>query len=297
MNLNQLYYFQVLAKREHYTLASKELFISQPSLTYAIKELEKELGVSLFDKVGRNIILNNNGKTFLDYVDQSLNTLNTGIQVMKNQSHDELQSVQISVIPTVVNTYLAPIIKSIHETNPLIQINFRSEKTLDVIEGVKNHKYDFGICSKLNHDNLTFLPLLHEELILIVSKNHPLSKQKKISFHDIIQYPFITYQKEISIYNTIMELFKNENLTPNILYQLDDETSIASMVSRDFGIAIIANNELIKPIKDIEIIHLDIDFNSRIIYLVYDPYYQMSSTATHLIDYIISHEVNIMKKN
>ncbi|MEG0365356.1 MAG: hypothetical protein RR585_00875, partial [Coprobacillus sp.] len=73
----------------------------------------------------------------------------------------------------------------------------------------------------------------------------------------------------------------------------DEETSIASMVSRDFGIAIIANNELVKPFNDIEIIHLDIDYNSRIIYLVYDPNYRMSSTASRLIDYIISNEITV----
>ncbi|MEG0275834.1 MAG: LysR family transcriptional regulator [Coprobacillus sp.] len=293
MNLNQLYYFQVLAKHQHYTLASKELYISQPSLTYAIKELEKELGVSLFDKRGRNIFLNTYGKTFLEYVNQSLETLDHGIQAMKTQSHDELQTIHISVIPTVVSTYLAPIIKKINEINPNIQINFRSEKTLEVIQGVKDHKYDFGICSKLNNDSLHYLPLLHEELVLIVSKDHPLSKKKKVTFKDMIQYPFITYQKEISIYKVIMNLFEKENLTPQVLYQLDDETSIASMVSQDFGIAIIAYNELIKPIKDIEIIHLDIDFNSRIIYLAFDPQYKMSSTASHFIDYIISNEIDL----
>lgn len=293
MNLNQLYYFQTLAKHQHYTIASKELFISQPSLTYAIKELEKELGVTLFDKQGRNIVLNSNGKVFLDYVNQSLDTLDNGIQAMKSQSNDELQVINISVIPTIVNTYLAPIIKTINEINSHIQINFRTGKTLEIIQGVKDHKYDFGICSKINDNALKYLPILHEELVLIVSKNHPLLKKKNISFHDMVKYPFITYQNEISIYHTIMNLFKKENLSPSILYQLDDETSIASMVSRDFGIAIIANNELVKPFNDIEIIHLDIDYNSRIIYLVYDPNYRMSSTASRLIDYIISNEITV----
>lgn len=84
MNLNQLYYFKTLAKYQHYTKASQELFISQPSLTYAIKELEKELGTKLFIKKGRNVYLSENGKVFLSYVDKSLKTLNEGILKVQN---------------------------------------------------------------------------------------------------------------------------------------------------------------------------------------------------------------------
>ena len=98
MNLNQLYYFQTLAKCEHYTQASKELFISQPSLTYAMKELEKELGCPLFYKSGRNIKLTDEGKQFLEYVNKSLSTLNEGITLIQSQSHQVQQTITIILL-------------------------------------------------------------------------------------------------------------------------------------------------------------------------------------------------------
>lgn len=96
MNLNQLYYFQTLAKLEHYTKASEQLYIAQPSLTHAMKELEQELGVTLFIKKGRNIQLSPEGKIFLEYVNQSLETLNIGINELKNHYKDNRSMIEIN---------------------------------------------------------------------------------------------------------------------------------------------------------------------------------------------------------
>ena len=293
MNLNQLYYFQTLAKYQHYTKASQELYISQPSLTHAMKELEKELGVSLFIKKGRNVILSAAGELFLNYVNQSLAILEQGVNHVQNQYKDEQHVVEISVIPTIINTYLAPVLKEISTSHPEITVKFRSEKTLDIIQGVKHNHYDFGICSKIDDSSLTYLPITYEELVLITSLNHPLSQKEEISLQDIVQYPFITYQKNISIYHSIMQLFKEHQLQPHILYELDDETSIASMVSLDFGISIVANNDLLKPFHNIQIIHLNIKQDARTVYLVYNSSRKLSQTATQFIDYIISNHVQL----
>ena len=70
MNLNQLYYFQKVAQLQHYHQAAKELNISQPSLSRSIANLEEELGVSLFQKNGRNIELTKYGSIFLEHVNR-----------------------------------------------------------------------------------------------------------------------------------------------------------------------------------------------------------------------------------
>lgn len=271
MNLNQLRYFQKLAETQHYTKASQELFISQPSLTHAIKELEHELGVTLFDKKGRNVYLNENGRCFSEYVDQALKTLDHGIIQIQNRYKDEQKMIEASVIPTVVKSYFALIVKKMTEEHPEYKIQFHSEKTLDIIQGIMKNQYDFGICSKLEENGLKYIPLLSEEMVLITTVDHPLTKLEHITLADIANYPLITYHKHISIYKVVMDLFEKEKITPNVLYELDDETSIASMVSLDFGVAIVANNFTLNSSEQIQITHLDIDPHARLIYLVYNP--------------------------
>ncbi len=78
MNLQQIQYFKVIAELEHYTRAAEKLLISQPSLSYAMSELELELGAPLFRKVGRGVTLTKYGKSFLQHAERSLRELEEG---------------------------------------------------------------------------------------------------------------------------------------------------------------------------------------------------------------------------
>ncbi len=84
MNLKHLQYFRVLAKTQHYTKAAAQLYITQPSLSQAIGELEKELNIKLFEKVGRNIKLTKYGQYFLTYVENGLEELERVKEIFKS---------------------------------------------------------------------------------------------------------------------------------------------------------------------------------------------------------------------
>lgn len=86
MTLDQLYYFKKLAELEHYTNAASELFISQPSLSLSIKNLEEELGVTLLQKKGRNVILTNSGRDFYNCVSEIFSILNNGVAAIKHNT-------------------------------------------------------------------------------------------------------------------------------------------------------------------------------------------------------------------
>lgn len=89
MNLYHLRYFITLAHLEHYTKAAEKLMITQPSLSSAISSLEKELGVSLFEKEGRNVVLTKCGKMFFAAVQESLEILDSNVATLKSISNGE----------------------------------------------------------------------------------------------------------------------------------------------------------------------------------------------------------------
>ena len=91
MNLYHLRYFVTLAHLEHYTKAAEILTITQPSLSHAISSLEKELGVKLFEKDGRNIVLTKCGQTFLTDIEQSLDTLDSSVKRLRLAGRGEGQ--------------------------------------------------------------------------------------------------------------------------------------------------------------------------------------------------------------
>ena len=96
MKLHQLRYFQCLAHYLHYRKASEALYISQPTLSFAIKELEKELVVALFKKEGRTIQLSQEGKIFLDYVSKSLQILDEGIHAIQPKKEIKISSIPMT---------------------------------------------------------------------------------------------------------------------------------------------------------------------------------------------------------
>ncbi|MBE0194820.1 LysR family transcriptional regulator, partial [Klebsiella michiganensis] len=101
MNLKQLYYFKRLAETEHYTEAASSLFITQPSLSHAITELEKELGVALSTRKGRNVKITQNGKRFLPYVEDALASLENDRMTLQKNSDENKENIRIAFIYTM----------------------------------------------------------------------------------------------------------------------------------------------------------------------------------------------------
>ena len=266
MKLHQLHYFQCLAHYLHYRKASEALYISQPTLSFAIKELEKELGVALFKKEGRTISLTSEGKTFLNYVTKSLQILDEGVKAISPK-----QDIQISSIPTVINSFLVPFIIQLQKEHPEINIQFRSEKTETITQKILNNQYDFGICSKIDETHLKYIPLIKRKLVIVLSKDNPLSKKENLELKDLLDYPFYTYQKNMTLYKTIKELFLSQNLPFKPTNYFDDENSMIGLVNANLAISIMEDNDTLLSYPNIVKKEITLPYQEREIYIVYHP--------------------------
>ena len=157
MNLYHLRYFATLAHLEHYTKAAEILSITQPSLSHAISSLEKELGVKLFEKDGRNVVLTKCGQAFLVDVEQALNMLDSSVNKLQMTGFGEgridiaeLRVLSSTVVPNFVKGFLDS------SSNKKIDFHFHSSTglTSDMIQGLKERKYDIAFCSKMDNEPL-----------------------------------------------------------------------------------------------------------------------------------------------
>lgn len=251
MNLNQLNYFVALAHIEHYTKAAEMLSITQPSLSHAIHLLEEELGTTLFRKQGRNIILTKYGRLFLEYAEESLNTLDTGIRKIRTMTGQACGNIDLgyiytlgsSFVPKLVNTFLS------EHADMDIQFHFTVSNTSALIKGLKEERFDVIFCSKKeNEKDIEFLPIVGEELVVITPKNHPLSSFESVTLSDTIQYPQICFTNSSGLRPIIDSLFHAENLDPHIAYEIEEDASMAGLVAENFGIAIIPNIPILKTL-------------------------------------------------
>ncbi|MDP4105175.1 MAG: LysR family transcriptional regulator [Bacillota bacterium] len=241
MNLRQLQYFRELAKIEHITQAAEKLSITQPSLSHAISELEKELGTFLFEKQGRNIRLTKYGKYFLTYVDNALEELEKGQKNLRELTSPGHGRIDLAFIYTLGAEIVPNMIKAFvsNEEHKDISFSFHQGTTKSLISRLKEDRYDLAFCSFVeNEPEIEFTPLVQQELVLVVPHDHPLATQDSIDLKDTASYPFIFYSKKSGLRPIIDGLFAKVNITPNMICEVVEDSAIAGLVSINYGIAV-----------------------------------------------------------
>lgn len=294
MNLSQLYYFKKLAELQHYTKAAKELYISQPSLSDSMSSLEKELGVTLFQKEGRTTRLTKYGSEFYEHVTAALRELEHGIAVVKRHSGQIGGTVDIGCIPTLLGDYLAGAINNYSTFhNPMTKFSVYQGVTLDIIPRVKSGQYDLGFCSKVeNEPDLVFVPITTQELIVVVNKEHPLARQKGVYLQELKPYMVTTYRLDIPIGQVVQRWLKPKQIEASYLY--DSEITICGLVSRKSMVGLVARTPYQRQFDNlVEVELLDVPKDARLVYMVYSKKNFITSAVEAFADYMVAYELDL----
>lgn len=204
MTLQQLRYATGIARYGSFNEASSHLFISQPSLSAAIRELEKEIGIIIFTRTNRGVSVSAEGAEFLGYARQVIeqaDLLETRYRDARPQR--QLFSVSAQHYAFAVNAFV-DLVRELGGDE--YEYTLRETKTHEIIEDLKNLRSEIGILY-LNEFNsavlkklftesrLEFTPLFDAYPHIFVNSNHPLTKQKRVSLDDLAEYPCISFEQ------------------------------------------------------------------------------------------------------
>ena len=236
MNLMHLRYFCKLAETQHYTKAATELFISQPGLSGAIDSLESELGITLFQKKGRNVTLTKYGKEFYGYVREALHVLDAGIDAASVHTGTLNGVVRMSTITTIDDSFLPMIISSFRKLYPLVSFRFFQGQTTQVLQGIEDDIYDVGFCSYLRRNEypeIAAVPVLTQQVVAVVHKNHPLADRKSVTLSELASYNVYSYADSQPIGRQIQQLLETlaPELSPHMLhFDMHNEIFLAGLL-------------------------------------------------------------------
>lgn len=259
MNLYHLRYFATLAHLEHYTKAAEILAITQPSLSHAIASLEKELGVKLFEKEGRNVVLTKCGQAFLTDVEQALDMLDSSINKLQMTGSGEgridiamLRTLSTQTVPGFVRGFLED------KADKKIDFYFHSSTglTTDILQGLKDRRYDVAFCSMMDNEPLIeFIPIARQELVLVVPLDHPLANRDSIDLKETLEYPQIVFSKRSGLRYVIDKLFDQCGGKPQIAYSMEEDQGVAGLAGAGFGIAVVPYMDVLHsmPVKILQI--------------------------------------------
>lgn len=291
MNLFYLRYFVTLAKVQQYTKAAEQLCITQPSLSHAISQLEKELGLPLFEKSGRKTTLTRFGEEFLICAERSLATLDAGVESLQRSAHGDglirlgfLRPLGVEFVPKLAAEFLR------RESGLNVQFTFHTGVSQALLEGLSARKYDLVFCSEPSQKlGFTAVPVQKQELVLIVPKNHPLASNHSIELSETAPYPQVFFEKSSGIRAVVEQMFRRVGVEPCIAYETEEDQVVAGLVAQGFGIAVVPYMDLLLKL-DVNILQISSPAYERNLFMVSDNSTFMPPCVKRFRQFVIDSE-------
>ena len=198
MNYNYLRYFSVLAQVEHYTLAAARLGISQPSLSSAIHILETELGgIKLFEKVGRNIRLTEEGRYYRERVDAALQELDTASMTLRDSKVTAPVVIRMGLISGTLSGTVANLVAEHIRQDDRIRFLITESESEELMDLVRQEKLDMAIVDTTNRDrSLHFRKLCQRNFFAALPEGHPLAEAEALAPQDLSQQSQIVFNSD-----------------------------------------------------------------------------------------------------
>lgn len=297
MTLLQLKYFQTLAYILHYSRAAEALHIAQPSLSYSIAELEKELGVQLFDRRGRTVSLSKAGKEFLPYVEKALDLIRYGTNVIQNEYRRNLSHVRIGYIYSICTDFIPLVVDAINKELALTNIKVEYEQLLANAELDKLRNQEINLAFTVHTaDDIHSIPLFYQKIYLAVSPDHPLAKRNHIHTEDFVNEPIILLDKASNMRAIALNIYNKVHAVPNIAFEVSECNAALQFVARGMAISLLPQlpDFTAAPVKYIEI--KDPDYK-RIVYLSWSKHTMLSQATIQVRDFLSEYYAMVEKES
>lgn len=291
MTLLQLQYFYTLARICHYTRAAQELNISQPALSYSIRELEREIGGKLFEKRSRKVELTAYGKTLLPYVESALFQLEKGLSAVSELIGNEKSSVSVGYFHSIAGSVVPQLIKGFYQQEDHRKVQFELMEGIsdEVLSALLVGKLDFAFATQ-REDWVESVQIQSQPLYLAVPIDHPLAKTGPVTFEQFAREPQIAMKKPSNLRSQIDCIFRDRGTEPDIAFEVRDCTTALQYVGMTLGTAVVPDissvdrsRVSILPIQDPKN-----DF-SRPIYFAWSKSRALSPSAELVKNYVLEH--------
>jgi DNA-binding transcriptional LysR family regulator len=296
MDFKQLKTFITICELKSFTATANSLGYAQSTITTQIKLLEDELGTSLFNRIGKNISLTNEGKKLLPFAKQIIQ-LERSIFNNIYSTTEASGHLIIGTPESLCNLLVPQIIKIFKNKYPKVNIEIKLATTKKLPAMLKNNEIDLAFIIGNSHriPELKSIFISKERMCFLASPEHPLISSKNLSLNDICNYPLILTSKECEYRSVLINLAVQYNLNPNIALQTSNINAIKTFVKNNLGIAFLPYVSVEDSIETNQLKVLDypdnkFDITSELIFHKdKDIFYSMQCFIDTVNEYVNSH--------
>ncbi len=237
MELLQLKYFLTVARCEHVTEAAGKLHVTQSSLSKTIQRLEDDLGVPLFDRIGRKLRLNDFGRTFLQRTEKALFELEQGKREIADLSNPDQGTLQLAV--TTAST-LPGILREFRKNKPDIQFHVQMVSLENMSRLLHRGEVDFCLSSPpIEGDDIECQILYDDPIVVAVPMGHRYADRSSIQLTELKDERFVGVKQGYGVRDMVDSVCQSAGFLPKYVYEEDEPARLTALVEAEIGLAFI----------------------------------------------------------
>lgn len=260
MDIQSLNIFVQVAELNSFTKAAELMGYSQPTISFQIKQLEKELGVQLFDRIGHTISLTDKGRKTLEYAQQMIHISNEMMAVEKEKNEIN-GKVRVAMADSLCSPVIAYAFKDFRNKYPGINLNIKTAGTGDLYNLLDHNEVDI-VCTLDSPIHNAVYKIVSEERIgvnFVVSSDSELLNNKSITVKDILAQPFMLTEKGMSYRRLLDEKLAEYSAEVNPVLEISSPEIICSLVQQNLGISFIPDYVTENAVKERKLVRIDVD--------------------------------------
>ncbi|MCF8567215.1 LysR family transcriptional regulator [Alicyclobacillus tolerans] len=288
--MNDLYRTLVeIVEEETLVRAAESLHLTQPTITRQVQQLERQLGMKLFERVGKRMIINRAGELTYRYAKSFLALEQKMLDELRTLSDPETGTIYVGAGLTPSIYLLPPLLADYRAKHPGVQFQVRSGSSREVWTLLKQREIDIGVVTTVDGkwiDEVDTVPLFEDDVLLVASPEHPLSQAGAVYFGELANYSFVLMREGSGLRQMIVRLAGERGVPIPIAMETDSLESINRLVQNGVGLSFLPRSAVQDDLTErrlVQIAVVDAVLGVRTITLIALRESQLSASAAQFV--------------
>jgi DNA-binding transcriptional LysR family regulator len=245
MNMNRLQIFYHAAEAKSFSLAATRLNITQPAVSAQVRQLEENLGIKLFARLGKKVVLTEAGQVLLTHARKIFRLRDEAERVMNEMRLVKRGTLRLGTARTYAKNIMPPLLSRFQEAFPLVNIVLQEGSSLEMARNLRTLGVEVAVVAypgKVPRVNFQFLK--REDLVIIVAPDHPLAGAREVALSRLAQEPIIMREKGSGTRRVVGELFSRHRLVPRMVFETSNADVIKEQVAGGVGASVMTRSAI-----------------------------------------------------
>ena len=261
LNLHHLRVFQTVVRHQSFSRAAEELILSQPAVSMHVKQLEKSVGLPLFERVGRQLVLTNAGQSLYHYSQQIFALIHETSQVMEALRGGRQGRLRVSA-DTTAGVYVVPNYLGVYRrAHPQVEVSLEVTNRTAVVERLLLREVDLAVMGQIPEDDHEWIatPFLVNELVVIAPPDHRLAQHRNIPVTELAQETWLVREAGSGTRASMERFFDAAGVTLHVGMELGSISTIKQAVANGLGISVLSKRAIDLELKAGRLVILDVE--------------------------------------